>query len=275
MSHDGRQTWKLTNQQEGDDAPPSVVEVGGKIGDAYEGEAEVRLFLCDTVLPSSKPLYAQIAGSERAEYLGEERLDAAACLVVRWQTPLNGGSTRRETVWLDKDHRLVLRQYREEHMFPSKDDWETTGLWKVPEIGSTRFARDSNLTSEYWYPKRVIRIVSNGTNDLFNGEYLVSQLIINNDMPTSYFKPQIEEGSNVFDMRTGLGTVYGRGPSKRLQKMIKNQVEEARNLAREATDRKPPGSLTPPTPWTTYCSWIALSLGGLGLAIAIVWRIRH
>jgi outer membrane lipoprotein-sorting protein len=279
---DGKETFQIASLLSGGKAGFSDVTVKGNVRASYNVETQARRFLGDTVLPTTdqtlpqvRPLFAQIEGAEASEMLPGEALGGSECLVVRWQTA-DASTARRETVWLDLRCDLALRRYREELRPTGKDDWVVTARWEVEDLASASLSTSHEGPPTYWYPKEIVcSLFDLAGNLIFINKYNITMITLNSTIPGGRFTPQIEDGSNVIDAKSGRGFVYGKELSPRLRRMIHQQLDASKQgLSSEVDTRAADRVMTQRRRWTDIVSWTALAFGAVGVLGALWMRRR-
>lgn len=278
ITNNRREGWHLSYGSVGEEAGPPTVEVGSDSGfrDMYEAECMMRRFAGVALIPGSRGLAEAISGGAEVTLLAGEEVGGSPCVAVRWETP---GLVRpqRETAWFDSAHGLAPRRYQVEIQPTDRDDWVTIHRWDVLEVFPAQAGALGDGGSPFWAPKTVTAIVNDTFGNLILEDvYEISECVINERLSPGEFVPSIEQGSNVYDLKTNKVTVHGGGSSPRRSQLVRRRVEEAEKLAREAGagDDQALGHIDPPVSWSSYSGWAALSLGVVGL-ISALWLRRR
>jgi hypothetical protein len=278
LGYDGKAPWKQSEVSHAASEFKSrladvVTELGvDPLAGLYEAAASPKGFLGDSVLRSSQPLHARIAGDSAAELLDDSRVYGSLCSVVRWRSATDAdGAVRRYTLWLDRAHGLVVRRSLEEASVPG-GGWVMLATGRVPEIGVVDFATDSGTRVDYYHPRTILTEtfdpVGHGEADV--GRYDVEEVRVNPRLSADLFEPRIDEGTGLLDRSTGIYSIVGSGPISALSQRVAGTIEEARCRAREVV---PCGADGPRSPLPIGGGLIAASAVGLvGLIIAMAAR---
>ena len=282
-SWDGSENWKLAyvHTQNDEELVPDI-EIKRDVRPSYEAEVVGRRFLGFTLLPHADKLPNQfisysdlVASASNIELLPLKPVVDSECVGLRWTTTA-GDNKKRETLWLDPQRGLAIRQYTEEALLAGMVEWATMTGWTCTKWKQVQRSDEAKTVKEFWFPAEVDQF-SNDTKGhrYFDRHITVSNLEFNNLHSNAQFTPRIEDGSNIFDTQKGTSIVYGGGPSPRLLAILARRVEETKAKLKPFELPEESSVANPSSGFELYGPWITCILGTVGLSTAAVTVLRQ
>lgn len=266
IAFDGRQHYLFFLIPEPHERRVAQVTVGRDIRPQFDRECVVAI-LMGLCMPDCEGSLSNCITAYDGTVSGPIPIDGTPCTQVRFTRPkIKDKPADRFTVLLDPRHGLAIRKIEIETFLPESSRWVTNFRWEVQEL------RQESRT-KVWYPVEIKEaFIANSGDTIMTTDYAVQDLKINSGLASAIFTPEIEDGSNVTDARTGLGYVAGGRVSPRIKKFLEESAEEARQEIAAASAG--PLRTVPEVTANRSVGWLIVLFGTLLLIVAAVWQWR-